>query len=164
MKSIHTLTLSAIVAASSFLGVAHADTKAPSKDIVALASGNGSFKTLVAAVRATGVVATLHCPGPFTVVASTDEAFGKLFKGTAEDLSEPENKAKLVSILTYHVVTGKVMAADVKTMKAQTLSGQSLDAKVTGGTLTVDNARGVKTDVPASNGVTDVIDTVVLSD
>ena len=105
---------------------------------------------------------TLQGTGPFTVFAPTDEAFGKLPHGTVEDLLKPENKAKLVAVLTYHVVAGKVMAADVKTMKAKTVNGQSLDVKVTDGNVTVDNAKVVKTDVAASNGVIHVIDTVVL--
>ena len=162
MKTIRILTLTAIVVASSFVGVAHAEPKEKAKDIVAVASGNGSFNTLVAAVKAAGLVETLQGPGPFTVFAPTDEAFAKLPKGTLEDLLKPENKAKLVSILTYHVVAGKVMAADVKTMKAKTVNGQSLDVKVTDGTVTVDKAKVVKTDVAASNGVIHVIDTVVL--
>ena len=162
MKTIRILTLTAIVAFSSLVGIAHADTKAASKDIVAVASANGSFNTLVAAVKAAGLVETLQGPGPFTIFAPTDEAFAKLPKGTVEDLLKPENKAKLVSILTYHVVAGKVMAADVKTMKAKTVNGQSLDVKVTDGSVTVDSAKVVKTDVAASNGVIHVIDTVVL--
>ena len=162
MKTIRILTLTAIVATSSFLGVAHAEPKEKAKDIVAVAAGNGSFNTLVAAVKAAGLVETLQGTGPFTVFAPTDEAFAKLPKGTVADLLKPENKAKLVAILTYHVVAGKVMAADVKTMKAKTVNGQSLDVKVTDGAVTVDNAKVVKTDVAASNGVIHVIDTVVL--
>jgi uncharacterized surface protein with fasciclin (FAS1) repeats len=162
MKTIRILTLTAIVATSSFLGIAHAEPKEKAKDIVAVASGNGSFNTLVAAVKAAGLVETLQGPGPFTVFAPTDEAFAKLPKGTLEDLLKPENKAKLASILTYHVVAGKVMAADVKTSKAKTVNGQSLDVKVSDGVVTVDNAKVVKTDVAASNGVIHVIDSVVL--
>jgi uncharacterized surface protein with fasciclin (FAS1) repeats len=162
MKTIRILTLTAIAAASSLVGVAHAEPKERAKDIVAVASGNGSFNTLVAAVKAAGLVETLQGSGPFTVFAPTDEAFAKLPKGTVEDLLKPENKAKLVSILTYHVVAGKVMAADVKTMKAKTVNGQSLDVKVTDAAVTVNNAKVVKTDVAASNGIIHVIDTVVL--
>ena len=162
MKLIRILTLTAIVATSGFLGVAHAEPKQKAKDIVAVASGNGSFNTLVAAVKAAGLVETLQGPGPFTVFAPTDEAFAKLPKGTVEDLLKPENKEKLVAILTYHVVAGKVMAADVKTMKAKTVNGKELDVKVTDGGVTVDNAKVVKTDVAASNGVIHVIDSVVL--
>ena len=162
MKALLILTLTALVATSSFLGVAHADTKATCKDIVAVASGNGSFNTLVAAVKAAELVETLQGPGPFTIFAPTDEAFAKLPPGTVEDLLKPENKEKLVAILTYHVVPGKVLAADIKTMKAKTVNGQSLDVKVTDGAVIVDNAKVVKTDVAASNGVIHVIDTVVL--
>ena len=131
-------------------------------DIVAVASSAGIFNTLCTAVKAAGLVETLQGVGPFTVFAPTDEAFAKLPKGTVEDLLKPENKEKLVAILTYHVVAGKVMAADVKSMKAKTVNGQSLDVKVSDGVVTVDNAKVVKTDVAASNGVIHVIDTVVL--
>lgn len=133
-----------------------------SNDIVAVASGAGIFNTLVAAVKAAGLVETLQSPGPFTVFAPTDEAFSKLPKGTVEDLLKPENKDKLVAILTYHVLAGKVMAAAVKTMKAKTVNGKELDVKVAGGVVTVNNAKVIKTDVAASNGVIHVIDTVVL--
>ncbi len=131
-------------------------------DIVAVASSAGIFKTLCAAVTAGGLIGTLQGPGPFTVFAPTDEAFAKLPAGTVEDLLKPANKEKLVAILTYHVVPGKVMAADVKTMKAKTVNGKELSIKVEGGSVTVDNAKVVKTDVAASNGVIHVIDTVVL--
>jgi uncharacterized surface protein with fasciclin (FAS1) repeats len=164
MKTIRILTITALAATVGFFGVAHADTKPASKDIVAVASGAGSFSTLVAAVKAAGLVETLQGTGPFTVFAPTDEAFAKLPKGTVESLLKPENKEKLVAILTYHVVSGKVMAADVKTMKAKTVNGQSLDVKVADGVVKVDNATVVKTDVPAGNGVIHVIDTVVLPD
>jgi uncharacterized surface protein with fasciclin (FAS1) repeats len=162
MKTIRILTLTALVATTGFFGVAHADTQAKGNDIVAVAASAGSFNTLVAAVKAAGLVETLQGAGPFTVFAPTDEAFAKLPKGTVEDLLRPENKAKLVGILTYHVVPGKVMAADVKTMKVKTVNGQSLDVKVADGAVTVDNAKVIKTDVAASNGVIHVIDTVVL--
>jgi len=135
---------------------------AAGKDIVAVAAGAENFKTLVAAVKAAGLVETLQGQGPFTVFAPTDEAFGKLPKGTVEDLLKPENKEKLVSILTYHVLPGKVMAADVKTMKVKTANGQELSIKVEDGNVTVDNAKVTKTDVAANNGVIHVIDTVVL--
>jgi uncharacterized surface protein with fasciclin (FAS1) repeats len=137
-------------------------TTATSNDIVAVASSAGSFNTLVAAVKAAGLVETLQGPGPFTVFAPTDEAFAKLPKGTVETLLKPENKAKLVSVLTYHVLAGKVMASDVKTMKAKTVNGQSLTVTVSSGAVTVDNAKVIKTDVMAENGVIHVIDTVVL--
>ena len=137
------------------------DTAAPG-DIVAVASGAGSFKTLVAAVKAAGLVETLQGKGPFTVFAPTDEAFAKLPAGTVEELLKPENKEKLVAILTYHVVPGKVMAADVKTMMAKTVNGKELSIKVDDGKVTVNNAKVIKTDVAASNGVIHVIDTVIL--
>jgi uncharacterized surface protein with fasciclin (FAS1) repeats len=132
------------------------------KDIVAVASGAGSFNTLVAAVQAAGLVETLQGQGPFTVFAPTDEAFKKLPAGTVESLLKPENKKKLVAILTYHVVPGKVMAADVKTMKAETVNGQSVQLAVSTKGVKVDNAKVVKTDVLASNGVIHVIDQVIL--
>ena len=162
MKTIRILTLASILTASLFPGTAHAESKVAGKDIVAVASSAGSFNTLVAAVKAAGLVETLQGTGPFTVFAPTDDAFAKLPKGTVEDLLKPENKQKLIALLTYHVVPGKVMAADVKTMQAKTVNGQSLDVKVADGAVTVDNAKVVKTDVAASNGVIHVIDTVVM--
>jgi uncharacterized surface protein with fasciclin (FAS1) repeats len=164
MKNLRILSLTVIAAAFLTCSVTRAEDNEHAKknDIVAVASGAGSFNTLVAAVKAAGLVETLQGAGPFTVFAPTDEAFAKLPKGTVEELLKPENKAKLVSILTYHVVAGKVMAADVKTMKAKTVNGQELDVKVSDSGVTVDNAKVVKTDVAASNGVIHVIDTVVM--
>ena len=163
MKNIRILALTLLTATAVTANLAHADTECASKkDIVAVASSAGSFNTLVAAVKAAGLDETLQGKGPFTVFAPTDEAFAKLPKGTVEDLLKPENKEKLVAILTYHVVAGKVMAVDVKTMKAKTVNGQSLDVKVADGVVTVDKAKVVKTDVVASNGIIHVIDTVVL--
>ena len=161
MKKLRTLTLTAMALATLALPVVQAGDK-PAGDIVAVASGAGSFNTLVAAVKAAGLVETLQGTGPFTVFAPTDEAFAKLPKGTVEDLLKPENKQKLVAILTYHVVPGKVMAADVKTMKAKTVNGKELSIVVADGKVTVDKANVVKTDVAAKNGVIHVIDTVVL--
>ena len=132
------------------------------KDIVALAASDANFKTLVAAVKAAGLVETLQGKGPFTVFAPTDAAFAKLPKGTVEDLLKPENKEKLVAILTYHVVPGKVMASDVKTMEAKTVQGQNVKLKVSESGVTIDSARIVKTDLVARNGVIHVIDTVIL--
>lgn len=162
MKNFRILTLTALLVAGALSGIARAESSDKPKDIVAVASGAGSFNTLVAAVKAAGLVETLQSAGPFTVFAPTDEAFAKLPKGTVENLLKPENKAKLTAILTYHVVSGKVMAADVKTMKAKTVNGKELDIKVAGGHVTVDAAKVVKTDVAASNGVIHVIDTVLL--
>ena len=131
-------------------------------DIVDVAAGNKSFRTLVAAVKAAGLVDTLKGKGPFTVFAPTDEAFSKLPKGTLESLLKPENKKKLVSILTYHVVPGKVLAKDVRTGRVKTANGSSLDVRVSRGGVTVNKAKVVATDVMASNGVIHVIDTVII--
>ncbi len=141
---------------------ASASTCTAGKDIVAVASSAQNFKTLVAAVRAAGLVETLQGKGPFTVFAPTDEAFAKLPAGTVEDLLKPENKEKLVAILKYHVLPGKFLAADVKTMEAKTAEGQSVKLKVSDEGVTVDNARVVKTDLLAENGVIHVIDSVIL--
>jgi uncharacterized surface protein with fasciclin (FAS1) repeats len=133
------------------------------KDIVDTAIGAGNFSTLVAAVKAAGLVDTLKGEGPFTVFAPTDEAFAKLPSGTLEDLLKPENKEKLASILTYHVVSGKVMASNVvKLSEAKTVNGQSVAIAVTDGTVTVDAAKVVTTDIGCSNGVIHVIDSVIL--
>jgi uncharacterized surface protein with fasciclin (FAS1) repeats len=133
-----------------------------SKNIVETAVAAGSFKTLVAAVQAAGLAETLS-GGNFTVFAPTDEAFAKLPAGTLEMLLKPENKAKLASILTYHVVPGKVMAADVvKLTNAGTVQGQRVDISAKGGTVTVDGAKVVTTDIACSNGVIHVIDSVIL--
>jgi len=131
--------------------------------IVDTAVAAGSFKTLVAAVQAAGLAETLSGKGPFTVFAPTDEAFAKLPAGTLEMLLKPENKAKLAAILTYHVVPGSVMAADVvKLKKAGTVQGQRVDIKVDGAKVMVDGANVVKTDIGCSNGVIHVIDSVIL--
>ena len=133
------------------------------KDIVDTAVAAGSFKTLAAALQAAGLVETLKGAGPFTVFAPTDEAFAKLPAGTLETLLKPENKEKLAGILTYHVVSGKVMAADVvKLEKAKTVNGQEVTIKVADGKVTVDGANVVKTDIVTSNGVIHVIDAVIL--
>jgi transforming growth factor-beta-induced protein len=132
-------------------------------DIVDTAVGAGSFNTLVAAVKAAGLVETLKGPGPFTVFAPTDEAFAKLPAGTVQDLLKPENREKLAAILTYHVVPGKVMAADViRLTKAKTVQGQEVKIKTGSGGVMVDNAKVVRTDIETSNGVIHVIDTVIL--
>lgn len=137
--------------------------RAQGKDIVDTAVGAGQFKTLAAALGAAGLVETLKGKGPFTVFAPTDAAFAKLPAGTVEMLLKPENKAKLTAILTYHVVAGKVVAADVvKVTSAKTVQGGSVAVKVTGGKVTVDAANVVTTDIEASNGVIHVIDTVLM--
>ncbi len=135
---------------------------AEDKTIVEVAAGAGQFNTLVAAVKAAGLADTLSGPGPFTVFAPTDAAFAKLPAGTVEDLLKPENKEKLVAILTYHVLPGKVMAADVTSSSPKTVNGKELDIVVADGKVTVGGANVVKTDVAASNGVIHVIDAVVL--
>jgi uncharacterized surface protein with fasciclin (FAS1) repeats len=134
-----------------------------SKDIVDTAVGAGNFKTLAAALGAAGLVETLKGDGPFTVFAPTDEAFGKLPEGTLEDLLKPENKGKLTAILTYHVVPGRVMAADVvKLSSAKTVQGSEVDIQVKDDKVHVDNATVVATDIKCSNGVIHVIDAVIL--
>jgi uncharacterized surface protein with fasciclin (FAS1) repeats len=139
-------------------GLAHA------KDIVDTAASAGSFKTLVAAIEAAGLAETLKGPGPFTVFAPTDEAFAKLPAGTVETLLKPENKDKLVQILTYHVVQGKVMSGDVagKSTEAKTVEGTMLQVDAKDGAVMVDEARVVQADIAADNGVIHVIDTVVM--
>ncbi|SEF57999.1 Uncaracterized surface protein containing fasciclin (FAS1) repeats [Vibrio hangzhouensis] len=133
------------------------------KDIVDVAVDNGSFTTLVAAIQAAGLVDTLKGEGPFTVFAPTDDAFAKLPEGTLESLLKPENKDQLVAILTYHVVSGKVMAADVMGLdKATTVQGQDVMISQQDGKVMVDGAAVVATDVMASNGVIHVIDAVIL--
>jgi len=132
-------------------------------DIVDTAVGAGSFGTLAAALEAGGLIDTLKGEGPFTVFAPTDEAFAKLPEGTVEDLLKPENKAKLVEILTYHVVPGKVMASDVVTLEsANTVAGKPVSISVNEGTVSINDATVVQTDIEASNGVIHVIDSVLL--
>ena len=123
----------------------------------------GKFNSLVAAVKAAGLVDTLKGPGPFTVFAPTDEAFAKLPAGTLESLLRPENKEKLQSILTYHVVPGKVMAKDVVKLKsAKTVEGRAVSVSTKGGGVMINNATVTKADIAASNGVIHVVDTVIL--
>jgi uncharacterized surface protein with fasciclin (FAS1) repeats len=141
---------------------ASAATCSAGKDLVAVAAGAENFKTLVAAVKAAGLVETLQGTGPFTVFAPTDEAFAKLPAGTVENLLKPENKDKLIAILKYHVIPGKVLAADVKSMEVKTVEGQNVKLVVSSAGVTVDNAKVVKTDVMAENGVIHVIDTVII--
>jgi len=136
---------------------------AATSDIVATASAAGDFKTLVAAVQAAGLAEALAGKGPFTVFAPSDSAFAKLPKGTLEKLLEPESRSKLASILTYHVVPGKVMAKDAMGLTgATTLGGQRIDIAVTDGGVTIDGAKVVKTDIVCSNGVIHVIDAVLM--
>ncbi|GIL03177.1 MAG: Nex18 symbiotically induced protein [Alphaproteobacteria bacterium] len=136
---------------------------AAEKDIVDTAVGAGQFKTLAAALEAAGLVATLKGEGPFTVFAPTDEAFAKLPAGTVETLLKPENKDQLTAILTYHVVPGKVMAADVVGIdEAKTVNGKMIDIQVQGSSVKVNEATVTATDIVASNGVIHVINAVIL--
>lgn len=134
-------------------------TTAHAKDIVDTAVAAGSFKTLATALQAAGLVDTLKGKGPFTVFAPTDEAFAKVPKAQLDALLK--DKAKLTAVLTYHVVPGKVMAADVKAGKVKTVQGGELTVSTTGG-VKVDAANVIKTDIVADNGVIHVIDAVVL--
>ncbi len=129
------------------------------KDIVDTAVGAGNFKTLAAALTAAGLIDTLKGPGPFTVFAPTDEAFAKIPKADLDALLK--DKAKLTSVLTYHVVGGKVMAADVKAGKVKTVQGSEMTIATSGGVM-VDKAKVIKTDIVADNGVIHVIDTVIM--
>ena len=146
----------AFVASVLALGVAFS---AQAKDIVDTAVAAGSFKTLATALGAAGLVDTLKGKGPFTVFAPTDEAFAKIPKADLDALLK--DKAKLTSVLTYHVVAGKVMAADVKAGKVKTVQGSELTVTTAGG-VQVNGAKVVKTDIVADNGVIHVIDTVVI--
>ena len=151
------------IAALALTFVTPATATAQTRDIVDTAVAAGSFKTLAAALTAADLVKTLKGTGPFTVFAPTDEAFAKLPAGTVEMLLKPENKAKLQRILTYHVVSGKVMAADVtKLTSAKAVSGDSMTIAVRNGNVMADSSRVVKTDIAASNGVIHVIDTVLM--
>lgn len=159
MNRIRNLAAAAAFAVSSFA----LSAQAYAADIVDTAVAAGNFKTLVAAVQAAGLVDTLKGTGPFTVFAPTDEAFAKLPAGTVDDLLKPENKDKLVAVLTYHVVPGKVMAADVagkKTM-AKSVQGGEITVDGTNG-VTVDGAKVIQADIVADNGVIHVIDAVIL--
>jgi uncharacterized surface protein with fasciclin (FAS1) repeats len=145
------------------LGATGSAVRAQGKDIVDTAVAAGSFKTLAKALVAADRVETLKGAGPFTVFAPTDDAFAKLPAGTLESLLKPENKAQLRRILTYHVVAGKVMAADVVKLKtAKTVSGDSVTVAAGSGGVTINNAKVVQTDIAASNGVIHVIDTVLM--
>ena len=141
----------------------HRTVHAAGTNIVETAVAAGSFKTLAKALEAADLVNTLTGPGPFTVFAPTDEAFAKLPAGTVENLLKPENKDKLRRVLTYHVVPGKVLAADVvKLHSVKAVSGDTIAITVQNGVVRVDAAQVVKTDIQASNGVIHVIDAVIL--
>lgn len=170
MRSSLTLVLLVLLALAGVLLSAGSSThlaqaaECDAKDIVDTAVAAGSFKTLAAALKAADLVDTLKGKGPFTVFAPTDDAFAKLPAGTLDDLLKPENKAKLSGILTYHVVAGKVMAADVVKLKsAKTVNGKEVKIAVEDGTVMLDGkAKVTKTDIVCSNGVIHVIDAVLL--
>ncbi|WP_430473079.1 fasciclin domain-containing protein [Thalassospira lucentensis] len=152
-----------IIAAVSGAVLTFGAMSAKAADIVDTAVSAGSFNTLVAAVKAAGLVETLKGDGPFSVFAPTDDAFAKLPAGTVEDLLKPENKDKLVAILTYHVVPGKVMAADMsgKEMMVESVLGDTIDVNAMKGVM-VDDATVIQADIIADNGVIHVIDTVIM--
>ena len=154
----------ALAAVMSMLAIGAANSAAQgSKDIVDTAVEAGSFSTLAAALDAADLIDTLKGPGPFTVFAPTDAAFAKLPDGTVADLLKPENKDKLIAILTYHVVAGEVKAKQVVSLsEAQTVNGQSVTISVDGSSVKIDGANVVTTDIVASNGVIHVIDSVIL--
>jgi uncharacterized surface protein with fasciclin (FAS1) repeats len=159
MKRLRNLAAAAAIAVSGFAFSAQAFAA----DVVDTAVAAGNFKTLVAAVQAAGLVDTLKGKGPFTVFAPTDEAFAKLPAGTVETLLKPANKDKLVAILTYHVVPGKVMAADVagKEIMVKSVQGSEIDVNGKDGVM-VDNAKVIKADIVTDNGVIHVIDAVIM--
>jgi uncharacterized surface protein with fasciclin (FAS1) repeats len=161
-KGIVAGTAMASLAAALVLGGFQA-ASAKGGDIVDTAVGAGSFNTLVAAVKAAGLVDTLKGEGPFTVFAPTDEAFAKLPAGTVESLLEPENKDRLIAILTYHVVPGKVMSGDLagSSMNVKTVQGQSISVQAFGN-VRINDATVTAADVEATNGVIHVIDSVIL--
>ncbi len=158
------LVRSIAAAAVLTLGIVAAQAgKAPEKDIVDTAVAAGSFNTLATALTAAGLIDTLKGKGPFTVFAPTDAAFAKLPAGTVEDLLKPENKAKLVSILTYHVLPEAVSPGKLDKMtSAKTVEGQSVKISKKDGKMMVDGADIAKGDVKASNGIIYVIDSVIL--
>ena len=148
-KMMFAIAASTVLSASAF-----------AKDIVDTAVSAGSFNTLAAALKAADLVTTLKGPGPFTVFAPTDAAFAKIPKDQLDALLK--DKPKLVAVLTYHVVPGKVLAKDVKPGMVKTVQGQTLNIKVDGGKVMIDNATVTATDVMADNGVIHVIDTVLM--
>lgn len=146
----------------AFAGTVLAYGEKEEKDIVDVAASNDAFSTLVAAVKAADLVDALKGDGPFTVFAPTNDAFDKLPDGTVEDLLKPENKDKLVSILTYHVIPAKVKSGDVSPGSVKTLEGSNAEIKVVNDAVMIDGATVTQTDIKASNGVIHVIDTVIM--
>jgi uncharacterized surface protein with fasciclin (FAS1) repeats len=162
---INPLLATAVLAALTSSFTTQANAAAPAEEnIVAVASANSDFSTLVAALSAAELVEALQGAGPFTVFAPNNAAFAKLPAGTVDDLLKPENKAKLTAILKNHVVAGKVMAADVKAGAVPTIGGGDVVIAVADGSVKYGDATVIGTDVAASNGVIHVIDTVVLPD
>lgn len=160
MKKLNYLLASILVLSASLFA---ADQSMAKKDIVDTAVAAGQFNTLAKALQAAGLVDTLKGKGPFTVFAPTDEAFAKLPAGALDDLLKPENKEKLVSILTYHVVPGAVSSKKVATMKsAKTVNGKDVSISAEGGTVKINDAKVIKADIKASNGVIHVIDSVLM--
>jgi uncharacterized surface protein with fasciclin (FAS1) repeats len=156
------LTTSAVLAYGSY-GSKDRSAAKPGADIVDTAIAAGSFQTLVAAVQAADLVATLRGDGPFTVFAPTDEAFAALPEGTVESLLKPENREQLTAVLTYHVVPGKVTAAEVARLsEATTVNGANVKISVSYGKVKIDEATVTQADVMASNGVIHIIDQVIL--
>ena len=151
------------LAIAASLSMALSSISAQAADIVETAIAAGQFNTLVAAVQAAGLVEVLQGAGPFTVFAPTDEAFAALPAGTVEDLLKPENKDKLAAILTYHVVSGKVMSADIagQSLDVASVQGSSLNINATDG-VKIDNANVVSADIETSNGVIHVVDSVLM--
>ena len=162
-KKLALLIAAPLIMAGAFATAGHHGEKAMAKDIVDTAVSAGQFNTLAAALDAAGLVDTLKGAGPFTVFAPTDEAFAKLPEGTVETLLMPENRDQLIAVLTYHVVAGKVKAADVvKLDQATTVNGADVTITVADGAVQVDDANVIATDIGASNGVIHIIDTVIL--
>jgi len=157
------LAVTVLAAISVGLAMNLAATPTAKKDIVDTAVAAGSFKTLTAAIQAAGLTDTLKGKGPFTVFAPTDDAFAKLPAGTVDNLLKPENKEKLVAILTYHVVPGRVTAAQVSKMtEAKTVNGKELAIRTDMGHVMINDATVTKADIECSNGVIHVIDTVLI--
>ena len=163
MKKIIALMVAGALAACAQTAENTASAPAPQADIVDTAVAAGSFNTLVAAVQAAGLVDTLKSSGPFTVFAPTDAAFSKLPAGTVEMLLKPENKDKLVAVLTYHVISGAVRSGDLagKKLAAKTVQGTTVDIDATNG-VKVDESTVIQADIEASNGVIHVVDSVLL--
>lgn len=157
------VSVTLIALSSAAIAGHHSKNEAKTGDIVDVAVSAGQFNTLAAALDAAGLIDTLKGDGPFTVFAPTDAAFAKLPAGTIDTLLKPENKDQLIGILTYHVVPGNVMASDVvKLSSATTVNGADVAITLDDGSVRIDNATIVKTDIEASNGVIHVIDTVIL--